>query len=129
MDRGAYSPWGYKESDVRNSRVSHSKLKAGFFGERHSPIDFSVGSVVKNLPASAGARGDGSSITESGRSPRGGNGNPLQYSWTEQPGQRSLVQGSPRIGHNRRHIHTHTLSIGRMGSISEGDSDPKIWDG
>ena len=37
-----------------------------------------VGSVVKNLPASAGATGDEGSIPVSGRSPGGGNGNPLQ---------------------------------------------------
>ena len=40
-----------------------------------------VGSVVKNLPASAGATGDEGSIPVSERSPGGGNGNPLQYSW------------------------------------------------
>ena len=35
------------------------------------------GSVVKNLPASAG---DAGSISGSGRSPREGNGSPFQYS-------------------------------------------------
>ena len=39
-----------------------------------------VGSVVKNLPASAGATEDEGLIPVSGRSPGGGNGNPLQYS-------------------------------------------------
>ena len=38
---------------------------------------FPDGSVVKNLPANAE---DVSSIPESERSPREGNGNPLQYS-------------------------------------------------
>jgi len=37
--------------------------------------------VVKNLPASAGDAGDPSSILGSGRSPKEGNGNPLQYSY------------------------------------------------
>ena len=37
-------------------------------------------SVVKNLPASAGAMG---LIPGSGRHPRDGNGNPLQYSCLE----------------------------------------------
>jgi len=41
--------------------------------------------VVKNLPASAGDIRDAGSIPESGRSPRGGNGNPLQYSCLENP--------------------------------------------
>jgi len=44
----------------------------------------------KNPLANAGDVGDTSSIPGSGRSPRGENGNPLQYSWripwTEEPG-------------------------------------------
>ena len=39
--------------------------------------------VVKNPPANAGDTGDDSSIPESGRSPGGWNGNPLQYSYLE----------------------------------------------
>ena len=39
------------------------------------------GSVAKNSPANARDVGDTSSIPGSGRSPRGENGNPLQYSW------------------------------------------------
>ena len=35
------------------------------------------GSVVKNLPANVGDTGDAGSIPGSGRSPEGGNGNPL----------------------------------------------------
>ena len=37
--------------------------------------------LVKNLPANAGDAGDLGSIPGSGRSPAGGNGNPLQYSF------------------------------------------------
>ena len=40
------------------------------------------GSVVENLTANAGAAG---SIPGSGRSPGGGNGNPVQYSCLENP--------------------------------------------
>ena len=40
------------------------------------------GSVVENLNANAGASG---SIPRSGRSPGGGNGNPVQYSCLEKP--------------------------------------------
>ena len=36
--------------------------------------------VVKNPPAKAGDAGDSGEIPGSGRSPGGGNGNPLQYS-------------------------------------------------
>ena len=45
----------------------------------------SDGSVIENSPASAG---DMSSIPGSGRSPGGGNGNPLQYSCLENPTDR-----------------------------------------
>ena len=41
-----------------------------------------IGSVVKNLPASAGNLG---SIPRLARPPGGGNGNPLQYSCLENP--------------------------------------------
>ena len=40
---------------------------------------FPGGTVVKNLPANAGDARDTGSIPGSGRSPGGGNGNPLQY--------------------------------------------------
>ena len=43
-------------------------------------MDFSSGTVVKNLPVNAG---DADSIPELGRSPGAGNGNPLQYSCLE----------------------------------------------
>jgi len=43
------------------------------------------GSVVKNLPASAGDSRDLGSIPGSGRCPGGGNGNSLQYSCLEDP--------------------------------------------
>ena len=35
--------------------------------------------MVKNPPANVGGAGDASLILELGRSPGGGNGNPLQY--------------------------------------------------
>ena len=61
---------------------------------------FPGGSVVKNPPANAGdARENVGLIPESGRSPGGGNGDPLQYSCLEKfHGQRSLAGYSPR-GH------------------------------
>ena len=45
-------------------------------------------SVVKNLPANAGDTRDTGSIPGLGRSPRGGNGNALQYSCLENPKDR-----------------------------------------
>ena len=51
------------------------------FGNTHSCRTVVV-LVVKNPPASAGDMG---SIPGSGRSPREGNGNPLQYSYLGNP--------------------------------------------
>ena len=41
--------------------------------------------VVKKPPANAGDVRDSGSIPGLGRSPGGGHGNPLQYSWLENP--------------------------------------------
>ena len=41
--------------------------------------------MERNLPANAGDAGDAGWIPGSGRSPGGGNGNPLQYSCLELP--------------------------------------------
>ena len=60
-------------------------------------LGFPGGSEVKNLPASAGAAGDVGSIPGSGRSPGGGNGNPLQYSCPENPTDRGAWQ-LPSVG-------------------------------
>ena len=52
--------------------------------------------MVKNLPTNAKDARDASSISRSGRSAGGGNGNPLQCSWPGKfHGQRSLVGYSP----------------------------------
>ena len=59
--------------------------------------------VVKKPPANAGAIRDAGSTSESGRSPGGGHGSPLQHSCLENPhGQRSLEGFSPQ-GHRVRH--------------------------
>ena len=59
--------------------------------------------VVKNPPANAGDIRDMGLIPGLGRSPGGGNGNPLQYSclekWTEEPGGLQSM-GSQRVGHD-----------------------------
>ena len=54
-------------------------------------LDFPGGSVVKNLPANAG---DPGLISESGRSPGEGNGNPLQYSCMGSPMDREAWQAT-----------------------------------
>ena len=50
--------------------------------------------MVKNLPDNAGDIRDSGSICRSGRSPRGGNGNPLQYSCLENPMDRRTCQAT-----------------------------------
>ena len=58
----------------------------------------------KESACSTGASGVAGLIPGSGRSPRGGHGNPLQYSCLENPqGQKRLaatVHGAQRVGHN-----------------------------
>ena len=51
-------------------------------------MGFSGGSAVKNLPANTRDTGDLGSIPGSGRSPRTGNGNSLQYSYLGNPTDR-----------------------------------------
>ena len=48
-------------------------------------MGFPGGAGVKKLPANAGETRDMGSVPGSGRSPGGGNSNPLQYSWLENP--------------------------------------------
>ena len=55
------------------------------------PQDFPGGSVAKNPPANAGDKG---SIPETGRSPGGGHGDPLQYSCLENPMERGAWQAT-----------------------------------
>ena len=60
--------------------------------------------MVKNLPANARGTRDAGSISGLGRSPGGGNGNPLQYPcwkipWTEEPGGLQFM-GTQRVGHS-----------------------------
>ena len=70
--------------------------------------------MVKNSPANAGdARATGL-IPGSVRSPRGGNGNPLQYSCLENPMERSLMGYSPWVqkeSDTTKHADTHTPAV------------------
>ena len=50
--------------------------------------------VVKNPPANAGHRRHAGSVPGSGRSPRGGHGNPFQYSCLENSMDRGAWQAS-----------------------------------
>ena len=54
-------------------------------------VGFIGGTVVQNPPANVGVAG---SISGSGRSPGGGNGNPLQFSCLENPIDRGAWQAT-----------------------------------
>ena len=74
--------------------------------------------MVKTLLANAGDVRDTGSIPGLGRSPGGGNGNPLQYPyleipWTEESdGLQSM--GSQRVRHNLETEHTEVLVTDSM---------------
>ena len=72
---------------------------------------FPGGSVVKNLPANSGSA---DSIPGLGRSPGGGNGNPLQYSCPGNPmdggGWWAIVRGFKELGVTK-HTHTHISHV------------------
>ena len=65
--------------------------------------------VVKNLPANAGYTREVVSIPGPGRSPGGGNGNPLQYSCLENPMDRGACQAT---------VHRVTKSQTRLKRLS-----------
>jgi len=78
--------------------------------------------VVKNTSAHAGDIRNAGSITGSGRSFRGGHGNPLQYSGLENPhGQRSLAATVHRVAESQtllKRLIMHALRISH-NSISK----------
>ena len=68
--------------------------------------------MVKNLPINVEDTGDSGLISESGRSPGGGNGNPLRYSCLGNPMHRGVwwaivhsVAESDTTEHARVHVH------------------------
>ena len=65
--------------------------------------------MIKNLPARAGDIRDAGSVPGSGRSPGGGNSNPLQYSCLENPMDRGAWQAT---------VHVVTVSRTRLKRLS-----------
>ena len=88
---------------------------------------FPGGSAVKNLAASAG---DMDWIPGSGRSPGGGHGNPLQYSYLENPrteepdGLQSM--GSQRAGHEWGHLASEHICVCTWFTLLYTWSKPNI---
>ena len=76
-------------------------------------MGFPSGSVDKESACNAGDTGDVSSIPGSGRSPREGNGNLLQYSCLENPMDRgswqATVYGVTRVRHDLATKPNHRL--------------------
>ena len=79
-------------SSYRHSRepcsclISSKKFtKAGGFACALSNKGFPGGSGAKNLPANVGGTGDAGQLPGSGRTPRGGDGPPLQGSCLKNP--------------------------------------------
>ena len=75
----------------------------------------------KESACNAGATGDTGSVPGSGRSPGEGHGNPLQYSFLENPISRGAWQatsiGSQRVRHNRSDLAQHGTQNVQWNSI------------
>ena len=98
-DGGAWwaAVYGVAQSWTRLKRLSSSSSSMVYLG-------FPGGAVVKNPPVNAG---DAALISGSGRCPREGSGNPLQYSCLGNPMDRGAWRvtspwGLKRVGHNSR---------------------------
>ena len=89
-------PWGTQRclGGQSDPGASHRCVRLFFLRTRSPKGASQVALVVKNLPANAGDIRDSSSILGSGRSPGGGHGNPLQYSWLEEPMDRGAWQAT-----------------------------------
>ena len=94
-----YSLWGCKELDMTKQLThTHTHTHTG-------------GVVVKNPPANAGVSSDTRLIPGSGRSPGGGNGNPLQYSCLGNPLDRgSWWAAVCGVAESQTRLSTHWLA-------------------
>ena len=89
---------------LRQQKSESSKgyilMEKGFLG----------GSVIKDLPANAGDKGDMDLIPGLERSPEEGYGNPLQYSGLENPKDRGAWQATVHgVAKRRTQLSMHTL--------------------
>ena len=106
----------WKDTEVQQCARSHIMQTCPAV---HMPEGFRGGTVVQDLPASAGAASDMGSTPESGRPRRVANGTQLQYSCLENPMDRGVwqatVHGAAKNqiwlstrAHARTYTHKHT---------------------
>ena len=69
------------------------------------------GALVKSLSANAGDARDTGLVVGSGRSPVGGNGNPLQYSCLDNPMDREAWRGGKELDMTEQFEHTVRAQI------------------
>ena len=70
--------------------------------------------VKKKPTCNAGDSGDTDSIPGLGRSPGGGNGNPLQYSWLDNPKDRGAWWATVHWATKHGHMQKQPLSLRRL---------------
>ena len=113
----------------QNSEITqkfiHSRPDNKIGGDAFNSMAFPSGGVVKNSPACAGDGRDVDLISGLGRSPGGGNGNPLQYSCLGNPmdraawgyslwGHKEPDTSEPLATHTHTHTHTHSRAHSRV---------------
>ena len=110
------SNMGHLSKYLNEETESNADNQRGFQG-------FPGGSVVKNSPASAGNAKNAGLIPELGKSPGGGNSNPLQYSCLENPMDRGVwwatVQGVTKS-------QTQLSTLHQAGG-SSGEKSEHVW--
>ena len=84
--------FGAKSSNQWIETLATFNRDSNMFNKQHMGLPGGI--VEKNPPANAGDVGDASSIPGLGRSPGGGNGNPLQHSCLENPMDRGAWQAT-----------------------------------
>ena len=73
-------------------------------------MDFPSGAVIKNQSTNVGDARDTGSIPISGRSPRGGNGNLIQYSSPENPMDGGAWQVTDRVAKSRKRLNSNNIT-------------------
>ena len=112
---GENAKWRQGPARVTQLRAEHSQGLMSNYG-------FPEDTVVKNLPANAGATRDLGLIPGSGRAPAGRNGNPLQYSRLEISMDRKAWRATVPGSHNKWNM-TERLSMRTVWNQEEARKD------